>query len=124
MDGEGTVTLSRRNGGKFRSPVVSMSSTTHELVEFMKTSFGGCISSHKTYKLHHKPSWVWKVTGDSAINFLLSVSPHMREPEKLRRSNLILTQYKEVTKRNGKYTAEEQEDKLAFEALFFHPSTP
>lgn len=124
MDGEGTITLSRRNGGEFRSPIVSMSSTTYELVQFMKDSFGGCVSSHKTYKSHHKPSWVWKISGDSAINFLRSVSPHMKEPEKLRRSQLILTQYKAVTKRNGKYNTKDREAKFAFEALFFHPSTP
>jgi hypothetical protein len=55
---------------------------------------------------------------------LKRVAPYMRVPEKVHRANLILVRYKAVTPRNGKYSDRLKHDKLEFEQLFFHPSTP
>lgn len=123
VDGEGTITLIKGNS-KFRSPVVSMSSTTYELVDFMKSTFGGHISHHKTYKPHHKPSYSWKIGYNRAIWFLELVLPFLKEPEKKRRALLIISSYKNTTIRNGKYSQKMLTSKLAFESEFFHPSTP
>ncbi len=124
IDGEGTITLSHVNGNEFRSPCVSVSSTTYELVEFLRETYGGTIVKHKVYQDHHKQSFSWKVNYNKAVNTLEKVSPYLKEPEKLRRANLILQEYKKVTKRNGKYSSEELKAKLDFQHLFFHPSTP
>lgn len=122
IDGEGTITLTSLQSGKYRSPVVSVSSTTIEILNFMKIHFGGHISNCKTYKEHHKKSYSWKLCNDKAIEFLQSVYPFLLEPSKSYRANLILTQYKDVTKRNGKYTEQDIQQKLNFEYIFFHPS--
>jgi hypothetical protein len=124
IDGEGTITLTHKRNNQFRSPCVSVSSTTLELVQFLEKTYGGSISKHKVYRDHHKQSYSWKVHYNQAISFLTKVTPYLKEPEKLRRANLILTGYKSVTKRNGKYSSDELEAKLAFEDVFFHPSTP
>lgn len=119
IDGEGTVTLSVRNSGKYRSPVVSVTSTTYELLEFLKTNYGGTIRKQKVYKEHHKQSWCWNVINDGALNMLQRVKPYMREPKKIKRSEHLLSNYKNVTVRNGKYTAEQAAFKLKFESEFF-----
>ena len=124
MDGEGTVTLTKyRAADKFRTPSATMSSTTLCLLEFMQNSFGGHIVNHKTYKAHHKQSWSWQLRGDSTLEFLKLVLPFMREPAKIRRANLLLSRYKLVTVRNGKYTEEQLAAKQQLEHEFFHPSS-
>ncbi len=122
FDGEGTVTLATANG-KFRYPVVSVSSTTLCLLAFLQQTYGGHISKHKAYQDHHKPSWSWKTTHDNALVFLEKILPYLKEPEKLRRAILLTQNYKSVTQRNGKYTSRQLELKLALEQEFFHPSS-
>ena len=70
MDGEGTITLTVINKGKYRAPSVSVTSTTPELLTYLKENFGGCVCKQKTYKEHHKPSNEWKVRYDAAYRFI------------------------------------------------------
>lgn len=125
IDGEGTITLSRLHAScRFRAPVVSVSSTTRQLLEFLQVTFGGAICTHKTYKAHHKPHWSWRVARNDAINFLRNVSPHLKEPEKRRRAELLVHVYPKLTPRNGRYSETGLHQKIAFEDTFFHPSGP
>lgn len=124
LDGEGTITLTKQHAvDRFRKPIVSVSSTTLSLLEFLKENYNGSISKHKVYQDHHKQSWSWKLSYDSAILFLVDVVPYMKEPEKIKRAQLIVNEYKQLTPRNGKYSKEQLSKKLNFEERFFHPST-
>ena len=116
IDGEGSIQLDK--GSRFRYPVVSMASTTYELLSFMKENYGGSISSKKLYKENHKESWSWCVTHDRAIDTLARVVVYLREPTKKRKAELILAEYKLLTPRNGKYTEEAARLKLDFENRF------
>lgn len=119
IDGEGSILLSRsRAKDHYRHPVVSVSSTTLGLLEFLKQHYGGHISSHKTYQDHHKKSWSWKIGYSSAIEILINILPYMLEPKKIYRAKLLIDVYPTVTKRNGKYTEEEMKRKLQFEEDF------
>lgn len=125
IDGEGTITLSKIHKiDRFRAPVISMSSTTYELVEYLKQNYGGFISKHKVYQEHHKQSWVWQTTYTNAVDLCKKLSNLLREPSKKYRAQFISQYYPLVTKRNGKYKDSEIEQKLFFEDCFFHPSTP
>ena len=125
IDGEGTITLSHNNKrDAFRAPVVSMTSTTRELVDLMRSEYGGSVRTHKTYHTRHSDSFIWSVRHDRALAMLRLIAPYLREHEKSRRADLILDRYKAVTPRNGKYSDQLKLDKLEFEHLFFHPSTP
>jgi hypothetical protein len=53
---------------------------------------------------------------------LTLILPYMKEPSKIYRGNLILSDYKLVTPRNGKYSEQQQIAKKFFEYKFFHPS--
>ncbi len=120
IDGEGTIALTRHGRtDRFRHPMVHVASTSPELLAFLKRHFGGCITNKKTYKAHHKPSFTWSLQNNAALEFLSLVYPHLVENKKRKRASLLLTEYKRLTRRNGKYTAAMENDKLDFETRFF-----
>ena len=125
FDGEGTVTLARKNkGDPFRRPSVSISNTAMELLGFLKERYGGSICSKRNYKEHHLPSFTWGLRETKCLAFLSDIIPHVREPNKRYRILLLLKEYKTLTKRNGKYTEEQRIARLDFENRFFHPGNP
>lgn len=119
LDGEGTVGLSRRHKTQHRYPLVSIPSCTPRILSWLWTRFGGCISSKRTYKAKHSASGVWALSGDAALEFFDKVLPYMQEPEKIRRAYLLITEYKSVTPRNGRYTKQALGRKRSFERRFF-----
>ena len=120
IDGEGTITLLRRSSmAPFRHPIVTVASCTYELLQFLKATYGGSISSKKVTKEGHSPAWTWAVINDGALEFLKCVRPFLKEPEKQRRADLILREYKSLTIRNGKYNEDQKLAKLEFEKRFF-----
>lgn len=122
LDGEGTVTLAACNPGvKSRYPCLSCSSTSPELLQLLKTTFGGTIVIHKRYKSHHKQSWSWKIEYTKAVNALRQLLPYMKESEKVRRAKLIVSTYEKVTARNGKYSPTLQAKRQKFVTEFFSP---
>lgn len=125
IDGEGTITLSRmRKTDKWRTPIVSVSSTTIELLNALVAAFGGHICKHKVYKSHHKQSFSWRVEGRKAISLCQELKPYLLVPSKQYRAKLIATDYVTCTPRNGKYTETLTRKKQQFENEFFHPSKP
>lgn len=121
IDGEGSIGLSYHTNKLYRSPSVSVASTTPEIVQWCKDNYGGSISTKRVYQSHHKPSWAWRIgRWDQIESLLLTILPYMLEPEKIRRANLILSEYKLVTVRNGKYTESQRKAKLEFENRFLN----
>jgi len=119
VDGEGSVTLTKHQGNEHRFPGLTVPSTTYVFMAFLKRTFGGHISTKKRYKKTYSKSWVWAVRTDRALRVLSAIVPFMKEPEKVRRINLLLKYYKKVTPRNGKYTAKLLKEKKKFESRFF-----
>lgn len=124
MDGEGSIMLSRAHavgsaqGGAFRQPTCTLSSTSRELVEFMLQEYGGFICNQKKYKEHHKQAWIWRVSYTRANKLLRRILPFLKEKEKIRRAKMIVEEYPKLTKRNGQYTEQQRQLKLAFEKRF------
>lgn len=119
IDGEGTIGISRDTNRKSRAPYISITSTTREIMEWLQENFGGTICVQKVYQPHHKPSWSWRLRNKSAVFSLIAmIEPYMLEPAKKARINLLLKEYDSVTKRNGKYTLQQQLDKDDFERRF------
>jgi hypothetical protein len=96
-----------------------MTSTTRELVDFMRHSYGGSVVSKKVNAPNHSKTWAWKLSGRKAWLTMERVLPFLREPVKAARAAYILANYDLVTKRNGKYAPDELEAKLKFESRFF-----
>ena len=123
IDGEGSVLLSHNHNAEYRSPTVSVPSTTYCFMSFLRRTFGGSVSSKHPSKKGHSESWNWSVRYNAAIELLRRVLPYMKHPEKIRRAKLLVLHYKEVTNRGGHYTPELLRRKLKFERAFFCRST-
>ena len=120
IDGEGTITLTYvHSSNKFRAPSIEVTSTTLEMLEKMKALAGGTISKVSKRAEHHKQAYRWCIRYNAVIDLLKEISEYLLEPKKKYRADLILSTYKEVTPRNGKYSKEKLKAKLQFEEDFF-----
>src|SRR5579864_4492089 len=124
IDGEGTVGLTTygRPALRFRFPTVTVPNCTPELVRYLRSTFGGSVSNKRTYKKHHRPSYIWCLTRHRALKLLDNVLPYMKEPEKIRRAALLVNEYQVLTPRNGRYSSEMMQAKHDFERRFFTTS--
>lgn len=106
IDGEGSIMLQRFHSNEHPSPCVSIASTTKELLDWIKLTVGhGVILSKKNYNpSNHKNCYSYIIKYDDAINFLKDISPYLIIEYKKKRAELILTQYKLLTPRNGRYS--------------------
>lgn len=116
IDGEGSIMLIKNHNNQFPSPCISISSSTIELLEWIKQKTGiGKIKGKKNYNLEkHKNSYTYIVKYDEAIYLLKELLPYLIIETKKKRAVLILDKYKKVTPRNGRYSPEMLELKTAF----------
>lgn len=118
IDGEGSITLSPHST-PYRAPTVEMSSTSKELLDFLKQEYGGSISKHKIYSPKHRQSWHWAVRYQNALAMMKKIFPYLKENKKKKRTKFILDNYNKVTLRNGRYNKNQVREKLKFEKDFF-----
>jgi hypothetical protein len=110
IDGEGTVTLTRRHKNETPSPNVSIANTNIEMLKWIREKIGcGIIVKRSKRKTNHSTSYVLTLSDYNALtlladikNFLIIKKPH---------AELILKHYKKSTPRNGKYTKKQTEMK-------------
>jgi len=120
IDGEGSISLPRNyKTSAFRRPLVSVASTTIELVDFMKLHFGGCVCTKRSKKFdHHKTAYQWAIQYQKAITVLAQLLPYLQVPSKRQRATMLVNEFSALTPKNGKYTPEQRSAKLMFEERF------
>ena len=119
IDGEGTISLSRKHHLDNRHLVVSISSTESELLEYVKEVVGaGNISNKRTYSNNHTPSKTYQICNRQALDLLKQIAPFLKS-YKADRANLNLDHYLRLTPRNGRYTNQKREEREAFIQQFF-----
>jgi len=106
IDGEGSIMLTRFHKNQHPAPCISISSTSHELLLWIKHKTGlGKITSKKNYNPGiHKDSYTYVIKHNEAISLLELIEPYLIIKQKKLRAKLILDEYKKVTPRNGKYS--------------------
>ena len=115
IDGEGTVTLSRKHKKENRQLCVSISSTEKDLLDFVLVATGvGKITNKRKSKSHHSPSFVYSLYNRQALALLEQILAHLKS-YKRDRAAFILQGYLTVKPRNGKYTARLLANKREFE---------
>jgi endonuclease/exonuclease/phosphatase (EEP) superfamily protein YafD len=122
VDGEGTVSMAKEKQTGLRFPTLSVASTTTELVDWCKATFGGIRRQNRKKDLRYKTektAFSWLIGHDRAMQLMRQVLPHMKEPKKRRRIEFILQHYKAVTMRNGHYSPERFAAKMKFQDDFF-----
>jgi intein/homing endonuclease len=119
MDGEGTVSLSRRHKADQRQLVISISSTERELLEFVcQVLAAGRITSKRTYNAAHTPSFTFAICNRQALELLKQITPYLRG-YKRHRAQLVLDNYVALTPRNGRYTESIKQRRNVFIEAFF-----
>ena len=115
IDGEGTVTLSRRHRTENRQLVVSISNTDRPLLEYVLNSVGaGKITNKRTYQSHHTASYTYTISNRQALDLLNQTFPYLKT-YKAKRSEIILRDYIRLTPRNGYYSPEIKQARTDFE---------
>ena len=115
IDGEGTVTLTRKHKNENRQLCISISSTEIGLLEFVLSATGvGKITNKKASKAHHAHSYAYAVYNRQALALLEQTVSYLKS-YKRDRAKLILKDYLTVTPRNGKYSDELLARKKEFE---------
>lgn len=103
IDGEGTISLTRKHRGEHRQLMVSISSTEQPLLRYVLEVIGaGRITNKCTYRDNHTPSVTYAISNRQALAILEQVSPYLKT-YKAKRAQLILQNYIRLTPRNGKY---------------------
>tara|TARA_R110001599_G_scaffold117812_2_gene286410 strand:+ start:802 stop:1074 length:273 start_codon:yes stop_codon:yes gene_type:complete len=74
----------------------------------------GKITTKKTVKTHHSPSFTYAIYNRQALSLLEQIFPYLRTYKKYR-SQLILKDYLRLTPRNGKYSEDLRSAKQEFE---------
>lgn len=116
IDGEGTVTLSRRHANENRQLVVSIANTERRLLEFVKQAAGvGKITRKRTTSSKHSPSFAYSASNTQALE-LLGQLVHYMHSYKRERAQLAIRFYEPLTARNGKYTEKRRRQRAVFES--------
>jgi hypothetical protein len=119
IDGEGTVTLTRRNRNKHRGLVVTISNTEMILLKYVQTVTGvGKITNKKIAQASHTPSYTYQVTNRQALGLLEQITRYMQS-HKAARARLALKKYLRLTPRNGRYTTNQLHERETFINEFF-----
>lgn len=86
----------------------SQTYVTQALLEWiLKITKMGRIQYKKNYKPNkHQNSYTYIVRYNDAIRLLSEIEPYLVIPQKKQRAKMILTEYKMLTPRNGKYSPE------------------
>ena len=104
IDGEGTITLTRKHRNENRQLAISISNTEKDLLDFALSTIGaGKITKKRTTHSHHTPSYTYAIYNRQALTLLEQIHLFLRT-YKRERAALILRDYLALTPRNGKYS--------------------
>lgn len=119
LDGEGTISLSRRHRTDNRQLVISIASTERKLLEYIQQAVGaGRITRKRTISSKHSPSGAYVIDNRQALSLLEQVAAYLRT-YKAKRAELVLRDYLRLTPRNGKYSRTQQRERETFIYEFF-----
>lgn len=123
FDADGSITLSVMGKREFRTVKIDFTNTKKsillEIQEYLKNNYGinTCISTKPAKKENHSVSYTLSAVYNNAYKLCELLDSH--HPMKKHRINTVLKYQKLVTRRNGQYTKQQKNRKLAFERLFF-----
>ncbi len=115
IDGEGTITLTRKHKNENRQLAITIANTEKQLLDFCLNTIGvGKITRKRTEKNHHTASFTYAIYNRQALSLIEQILPYLRS-YKANRAKLLLDKYISLTPRNGKYTTEQLIKRKNFE---------
>ena len=106
IDADGTIAVSYNGSSTSKHiPYVSISNTNRKMLEWCRKFIGkGAMCTHKPSKPHHSVAYSVRWTYNTALYVAKLCEPYLIIKKK--RAELM-SKWKSVTKRNGKYSSEE-----------------
>ncbi|MEW9094356.1 MAG: LAGLIDADG family homing endonuclease [Clostridiaceae bacterium] len=122
IDGEGSIMLLKFHSNQLPSPCLSISSTSLDLLNWIKNTLNcGIIKLKKNYNSNlHKDSYTYTLKYNDVIELLEQIYPYLILEKKIQRAKLIVNEYKKVTPRNGRYSKEMLKAKNDFYERFIN----
>ena len=118
VDGEGSITLTRKHRNENRHLGLTTSSTEVQLLQFVADAAGvGKISNKRAGKPNHSHSYAYGVYNRQALTLIEQIYPYLLS-YKAKRCALVMKDYLRLTPRNGKYTEETKKERQEFEDRF------
>ena len=119
IDGEGTITLTRKNANESRGLAVTISNTERAILQYVLDTIGaGKITNKRTTKSNHTPSFTFHVLNRQALALLHQIRPFLKS-HKAKRAELVLSDYLRLTPRNGRYAQSQVQERETFVQKFF-----
>ena len=119
IDGEGTITLTRKHANERRGLAVTISNTERTILQYVLNAIGvGTITNKRAAKANHTPSYTLQVWNRQALALLQQIRPLLKS-YKASRANLVLIDYLRLTSRNGRYTERQLAEREEFVRRFF-----
>lgn len=119
IDGEGTITLSKRHRNENRQLVISVSNNEKPLLNYIQDVIGvGIITKKRTHAEHHSVNYTYKISNRQALSLLEQITTYLRTYKRTR-AMLVLEKYLQLTPRNGKYTSKMTKEREQFIENFF-----
>ena len=103
IDGEGTVTLSRAHVNETPAPKVSVANNSLLLLKWIKGKVGsGVVIKRTKREPQHGVQYVLDISDNAALELLAELKEYLiiKKPH----AKLLVSCYKAVTPRNGRYT--------------------
>ncbi len=118
VDGEGSITLTRKHRNENRHLGLTISSTELPLLDFvLKTTGVGKITNKERSQYHHSHSFAYAVYNRQALQVLQQIFPYLLS-YKSARCALVINDYIKFTPRNGKYSPQLRAARQRFENRF------
>jgi hypothetical protein len=118
MDGEGTITLSKRHRNEHRQLVISISNNEKCLLDYVISVAGVGVISKKSDARSKNINYSYKVSNRQALELLSQINPYLHSYKK-ERAECVLKHYLVLTPRNGKYSRALLERRTDFIDSFF-----
>jgi hypothetical protein len=117
IDGDGCVSICRRErNSTYRQPELVIDSCDRELLDHVKELVGGYITPKSNRSSVGRQGWHWQVRGGKkVIPILEQVAPYLHCNDKKNRAELLISDWKICTPKNGFYTEETSKAKLELE---------
>lgn len=90
VDGEGCIRVARHSTYPHRfNCILTVTNTNPVLMDWLKQTFGGNISTHQPSNSNHKISYVWTISGSNSVKLVKIVKPFLKL--KVEQASLLLS---------------------------------
>lgn len=93
VDAGGSILYSKKGANRTRSPRISVSNNSKEIIDWLVKHFSGHVTSKKPKKPTHSINYEWRAKDSHIQNILKHLTPFLIHPKKKYRAQILLDNY-------------------------------